>query len=1358
MAEGNPTIAIAVATLLLLVSVGGAGYYFANNFPDTKPQDNDEENKTAEPTEPETPPPVIECANNQREIFGDNLSIVIGCVDIIPPSNASFESDSIQVTLGSITELNWSIDGDNSQELEQTFEIQINCSDSAAQLRQSQEQDGADWIITAIEIGTSICDVNVSNHGGSTNLSIEIIVVDTAPFSLSYLPATHVLTKDEPFTIFPYYEQGEPTSWESNPPMPPGLELRDDGAIIGAPNTLMPATTYTITASNVGGSDSTNFTISVHDQAPTLITYLEDELILTIGEQMNDMIPNHGGGDVLGWEVDPPLPSGLDFSQVSGRISGTPTTLYERSSHIVYANNSGGYAAIILQITVNDKTVESIDYGSQDFDLVFGYSTLNITPITNGGNPVNWSIEPPLALGLQFDLQFGTIYGDADEITPWVNHTIWANNSGGSFSTWLNIRIANMTPENISWLGGNEHVLAANQSITISAINGGPTIDSWEVSPPLPHGLSLGIDGTIAGLPIGRDGVNTSRHAWTIHTIWANNSGGSLETNLTFAIHDLAQDHNELVKRPVGSVDFGGAWPSLILPIGEWAFSLGIDWDDRPISSAGHAGKGRIVGYGHETMVARTGNDARANLSLNALDWVCDGNGKTVGLESSFNGWQNTLLAEGYAVVTSATPADLANLDCFVTEFWNSYSDAENLVITTWLEEGGGMIMGGHAWYWSYSNSDAAHNYPGNKISKTTGLFVSTSSGSSTFGVNTNEWGDLYRLHGALPLIVDHVDGTQMMTQNDATIGAITVSLCVSNLPLDYTGVWDSLRKMSNDTGWIHIDSNNQYTMNADEVDDLILNIQEQLMLKLPADEVDSHPSHSSFPGQVNATAPRPKITVNINGTFAGLPSQFGYANARAAGRMATGMYAPAGEVVNITIPQSMVNQGAAILVGAHSDSLWGKSSLSRHPKITRGWTMSNTSIQVANAFGGPIYVTIPAGSAFGEFNITIENAVEMPRYIHGQTDINNWQNTIRNNSAPIAELESEWFILTVPSSYIRNLDYPNETMDFWDDALQMEHNLSGYTPWPRVERSVFDVQISAGWMHSGYPFMAHTASVSGVVNGSYMRANGDWGMFHELGHNHQWMSSTLPGTTETTCNLYSVKLMTDLVGKDLRAGHSALNTQSMINRVETYFSGGSQISQWSVWTALETYLQIQEEFGWEPITAAYQEYYYNLTTQPSGDSAEFNEYAKWISIKTGHNMTSFLAAWGFPIAEPTQNAVDHLPVWTTDPLRGWVNEYDPETRNEMTSNITTSKADVDWMVYDNGTNTTWQLCWGVADGGVVQGNWDFCEYVGSNLSVGGNSHPLSGLFPSTDYYWRLTAENGNGRWWDDSTRQFTTP
>ena len=54
------------------------------------------------------------------------------------------------------------------------------------------------------------------------------------------------------------------------------------------------------------------------------------------------------------------------------------------------------------------------------------------------------------------------------------------------------------------------------------------------------------------------------------------------------------------------------------------------------------------------------------------------------------------------------------------------------------------------------------------------------------------------------------------------------------------------------------------------------------------------------------------------------------------------------------------------------------------------------------------------------------------------------------------------------------------------------------------LERFVVDRQISAGWMHSGYPVMAHLASSEEVLSLTSLQANGAWGPFHELGHNHQ--------------------------------------------------------------------------------------------------------------------------------------------------------------------------------------------------------------------------------------------------------------
>ena len=128
--------------------------------------------------------------------------------------------------------------------------------------------------------------------------------------------------------------------------------------------------------------------------------------------------------------------------------------------------------------------------------------------------------------------------------------------------------------------------------------------------------------------------------------------------------------------------------------------------------------------------------------------------------------------------------------------------------------------------------------------------------------------------------------------------------------------------------------------------------------------------------------------TVSIDGNQSGLPSNFGYSSARAHVRMTTGVYAAPGEVVSVTVPSHVVDSGAYILVGAHSDSLWGKDQLHRHPDIDRWWLVDDESMEVGNAFGGAIYLAIEPGSTLGTFEATLSNAVEAPTYVHGDTAV----------------------------------------------------------------------------------------------------------------------------------------------------------------------------------------------------------------------------------------------------------------------------------------------------------------------------------------------------------------------------------
>ena len=243
-------------------------------------------------------------------------------------------------------------------------------------------------------------------------------------------------------------------------------------------------------------------------------------------------------------------------------------------------------------------------------------------------------------------------------------------------------------------------------------------------------------------------------------------------------------------------------------------------------------------------------------------------------------------------------------------------------------------------------------------------------------------------------------------------------------------------------------------------------------------------------------------------------------------------------------------------------------------------------------------------------------------------------------------------------------------------------------------------------------------------------------------------MPSTLPGTTETTCNLYSVKLMTELVGVDIGTGHQAMNTNSRESRTENYFQGGSQISSWSVWTALETYIQIQEAFGWQPITDALAAYY-TMSDPPTTGEQEFNRWVMELSQTTGYNLAPYHEAWGFPLTQETKDNLLHLPVWIGDPLRGWVYEYNTMLRNLTATNITSTTADIEWDVYDNGTGTNHTLCYGQTNGGSSRAAWSTCTSLGTS-NVGHETYALDGLTSSTTYYVRLVSDNSNGDTWSD--------
>ncbi|MEM7699251.1 MAG: M60 family metallopeptidase, partial [Verrucomicrobiota bacterium] len=309
----------------------------------------------------------------------------------------------------------------------------------------------------------------------------------------------------------------------------------------------------------------------------------------------------------------------------------------------------------------------------------------------------------------------------------------------------------------------------------------------------------------------------------------------------------------------------------------------------------------------------------------------------------------------------------------------------------------------------------------------------------------------------------------------------------------------------------------------------------------------------------------------------------------------------------------------------------------------------------ISSGLSGLITIRVPREANYDSIEVTIEGAVKAPLYVHGETDIGLWREQIRHYPAPWAELASSRMILALPSEQIRSLSNPDAVMELWDEIIDCAAELAPVSRDNyRAERLVFDRQTAAGLMHSSYPVAAHIGSASALaVDSQGLRENGNWGFFHEYGHNHQHNLWALPGTGETTCNLWSVYIYEELIGKDRDETHNAIRPLNRRQRLNDYFASGAQFdSKWSVWVALETYLMVQEAFGWEPFKTTFHEY--NLLPKeewPQGQQEKNDQWVIRLSRACGKNLAPFWSTWNLPLSDSVAEQLSDLPVWEDHPV-----------------------------------------------------------------------------------------------------------
>ena len=687
--------------------------------------------------------------------------------------------------------------------------------------------------------------------------------------------------------------------------------------------------------------------------------------------------------------------------------------------------------------------------------------------------------------------------------------------------------------------------------------------------------------------------------------------------------------------------------PGPVCVVGKNAFAVVTGRSDGALAAlvaAGSAGAGRLVALGHDGYLAekslQTADSGR--LMLNAVRWAGRDLAPRVAVVQA-EALATYLAGKGLAVTRLsveqlAQPLPELGVVCLDAHRLTSQAQVDGLAAL--LARGGGIVIAATGWGWVQLNPGQAINrdFLGNVLLAKGGLAFSAAMSERTspegFSV-TAEVSPYLNASAALDALLAQEAGTRTLTTEERKQVAAILPQAARAMNLADGEFLPRLEALVAGAAKPLIPTRQDPVRATDGLKRLVASLQADRLSRIPAEAVVAHPAANDFPGAVPAEAPRVTQALRLDTAVPRWHS--------------TGLYAAPGEKITVVVPAAAAGKGLSVRLGCHTDGIWQRPDWWRFPAITRSFALQAEQTTAAAAFGGLVYLQVPSGCTLGPLEVTIQGAVRAPLYVHGTTSLDDWQATIRGYPAPWAEIASRKVILTVPAENVRALDDPGDLMDFWDSVMDACADLAaGERTRPSPERYVADRQISVGYMHSGYPIMTFLDAAPRFVNVQDLRRQGDWGMFHEMGHNHQSGDWTFAGAGEVTVNLFSLYVLeTCCAGAPVI---KAATPESMATRMREHLvEHHADFDHWKAdpFTGLIMYIQIRQAFGWEAYKKVFAEYRALPGDQrPRSDAEKRDQWLVRLSRAVGRNLGPFFQAWGVPTSDTARATVADLPAW----------------------------------------------------------------------------------------------------------------
>lgn len=659
------------------------------------------------------------------------------------------------------------------------------------------------------------------------------------------------------------------------------------------------------------------------------------------------------------------------------------------------------------------------------------------------------------------------------------------------------------------------------------------------------------------------------------------------------------------------------------------------------LCAASGYGKGKALIFGHNSYL--TGDGSAGVLLLNAVQWAGGKEKPRIGLkgvklEAFFDG--KSLRAK--AIDGPLVAKTLNDFDVVIANVQGIIDPAEGQAVQEFIKGGGGFIAGMTGWAFEQTSGgktlSISHGL--NNALMPLGIAFTDSSGFSgaelrSFSART-ELPRMMNAFEAISAMQKQRQGGAALSAEEITQGASAIQIAMAAQPPGRTSLQTAVMSALGEGSSAVPTPQKPLTQDANTAERIRLGMETRVLKLAAGESVSAHAAAATFPGQAAADAPRVTKEVSIDLNIPGWAS--------------TGLWVNAGDPLQVKVPASAAGKGFAVRIGCHTDTLYHLESWKRAPDISRSVPLESEMTSTASAFGGLVYIEVPGPAAGGEtMTVTIGGVVEAPLFVLGKDNDTKWNTVLKKRPAPWAEFACDKLILSCPTEVARAVNNPTELMTFWKKVVEAQDDVSNQAiERKRPERIVADVQISAGYMHSGYPIMIPTSAAPEMVTFGRLKFPG-WGFYHEIGHNHQKRTFTFEGTGEVTNNVIGMYCYEAVLKKDWLIGHSGITEEARRDHVRKIKGAGDKWQTWKSdpFLALTTYIQLIQAFGWESWRAYLHSFGDSkFGADPSNDTEARDQFLVRYSKITNKNLGPFFDAWGIPVSSSAKAEVSKLDAW----------------------------------------------------------------------------------------------------------------